>query len=605
MSASLPAGCFLPADIPPEWRELILQVPGYDSIATAGDCFFDPAAAQFSIDFIESCCKHVEGKVAGKPFLLERWQKAVLANLFGWKRINSDGDVVRRYTELFLFVSRKNGKTPLIAAIALLVFFTDRERGQQNSIAAADKKQAAKLFRHCTGMIDQEPELAERCAVYGGKQEAGQNKSIVREEDHSYLEIISADATGKHGGNPHLIIVDELHEQPTPDLVETLESSFVSANRREPLFICITTADYDRPSICNRKHEYAVKVAEGSKAIARGMAPDAVTNDPQFLPVLYELPREIDWRDETKWHLANPNLGVSVDLDALRRKCKKAQEITAEENPFRRLHLNQKTSTADRLIDLHLWDECHDKSIDLEKLKGREVIAGLDIGATSDFTALARLFPHDDSETIEIPGELDSTGAAEGQKPGVRTLVRRSYTLLMTFWLPEEPVKRDHRMQSQIDAWRKQGLIRTTPGNVVDYDVVLADILALLEPYQLVDFPFDRGFQGSQMGTNLMKTFDDKVHMFPQGILSMAAPFRELLELLPVKRLHHDGNACMRWMVSNVVAERRGGLIKPSKDKSPDKIDGVTALTMALGRALFHAATVQAPYTADNGCFKD
>jgi phage terminase large subunit-like protein len=105
-----------------------------------------------------------------------------------------------------------------------------------------------------------------------------------------------------------------------------------------------------------------------------------------------------------------------------------------------------------------------------------------------------------------------------------------------------------------------------------------------------VDFAFDRGFQGGQMGTNLMKTYGDKVFSFPQGILSMNAPFREFLELLAVKRLHHQGNAVMRWMVGNVVAERRGGLMKPSKDKSPEKIDGVTALVMAIGRALFAAA---------------
>lgn len=580
--------CYLPPDIPQRWRDLLLLLPGYDSIVTAADAWFDAKAAQFSIDFIESCIHHVEGYVSGKPFLLEMWQKSVVANLFGWKRFDDAGNVVRRYREMFLYVSRKNGKSPMCAAIALLAFFTDTEKGQQGSIAAADKKQAAKLFRHCRGMIEREPALKSRCKVFGGSSLAGQAQSIVREEDDSYLEIISADATGKHGGNPHLVIIDELHEQKSPELVETLESSFVSANRIQPLFICITTADYDRPSICNRKYERACKVAEGSMAIRRGMSPEAVITDPQFLPVLYEVPRDADWRDEKEWHKANPNLGVSVDLHALRVKCKRAQEVPAEENAFRRLHLNQKTSTADRLIPLWQWDEC--SGMDLAAMAGRDVHAALDIGAMSDFTALALLFPHDDAEEVEVPYEppVEAEGGAE--PPPARTVTRRSYSLATIFWLPEEPVKRDSRMEAIIEGWRKQGFVRTTSGNVVDYDIVLEDILKVLEPYQLVDIAFDRGFQGGQMGTNLMKTFGEKVIAFPQGVLSMNAPFREFLELLACKRLHHDNSPVMRWMVGNVVAERHGGLIKPSKDKSTEKIDGVTAAVMAIGRALHAVA---------------
>lgn len=323
--------CYLPAKIPKAWRDLLLLLPGYDSIVTAEDAWFDAQAAQFAIDFIEECLKHVEGLVAGKPFILGPWQKSIIANLFGWKRRDAGGNIVRRYREMLLYVARKNGKTPLVAAIALLVFFTDAERGQQGSIAATDKKQAAKLFRHCRGMIEREPALKSRCKVFGGSSLAGQAQAIVREEDDSYLEIISADSSGKHGGNPHLVIIDELHEQKSPELVETLESSFVSANRIQPLFICITTADYDRPSICNRKYERASKIAEGSMAIRRGVPASQVITDQQFLPVIYEVPRDADWRDETQWHKANPNLGVSVDLHALRVKCKRAQEVPARE----------------------------------------------------------------------------------------------------------------------------------------------------------------------------------------------------------------------------------------------------------------------------------
>jgi phage terminase large subunit-like protein len=428
-------------------------------------------------------------------------------------------------------------------------------------------------------MVEAEPELERRCRIYGGNATAGQSKSIAREEDHSYLRVISADAPGRHGGTTHMCLVDELHVQPNRDLVDVFQTSFASSNRMQPLFICITTADYDRPSICNEKYEYACKVRDG------------IINDQTFLPVVYEVPRDADWRDESQWIKANPNLGVSVSLDYLRRECQRAKEIPAYENTFRRLHLNQKTSTADRLIQMNLWDSLA-SPINLDALKGRECYPALDIGSTSDFTAFCRLFPHDDAMTIEIPNIDD-----EGKHGGTRRIVRRSYTALMTFWLPEEPIKRDHRMTAVIEGWRKEGHIRTTPGSVVDYDTVLADIEDLLKPYSFRDIALDRGFQGGQMSTNLQKKYGErKVCQFPQGILSMAAPFREFLELLSTGRLHHAGDPVMRWMVSNVVAERRGGLVKPSKEKSPDKIDGVTANVMSIGRALFWSATAAPPY---------
>jgi len=455
----------------------------------------------------------------------------------------------------------------------LLIFFTDQEAGQQGFIAASDKEQAGHLFRQCRGMIDAEPALSRRCRMYGGNATAGQSKSIVREADNSYLRVISADASGKHGGNTHLAIVDELHEQKNRDLIDVFQTSFASANRAQPLFICITTADYDRPSICNEKYEYACKVRDGIVADAR------------YLPVIYEMPQDADWQDESLWRLANPNLGVSVSLEYLRGECKRAQEIPAYEFTFRRLHLNQRTSSANKCISLEQWDACENKTIDLEDLAGRECYVALDLGATSDFCALARLFPHDDSEIIVIePAEATAESDSEPAMPQ-QTIRRRSYTLLMDFWLPADPVKRDPNMQRQIELWAKQKYIRTTPGTQVDYDVMFADIKMILTPYEVVSINYDKGFEGMAIGQMMERHYGSVVTWFPQVISRMNGPFRELLNMLSFKRLHHDGNQVMRWMVSNVVAEERQGLIKPSKGKSKEKIDGVTALVMAMAAA--------------------
>lgn len=249
--------------------------------------------------------------------------------------------------------------------------------------------------------------------------------------------------------------------------------------------------------------------------------------------------------------------------------------------------ITHNTEAAVHAIPMDAWDS-NKREIDLESLKGQECYAGLDIGATSDFTCLAILFPHDDAEEIEVPADWSKP---EGDK---KAATRRTFTLLPFFWLPERSKQRDPHLRAVIDGWRRGGLIRTTAGDVVDYDQVVEEIVALRDDYPFAELAFDRGFQGSQTGTNLIRHFgEEAVISFPQGILSMNAPFRELVELVILGRLHHDGNPVLRWMASNCAAETRGGLIKPSKEKSSEKIDIITAATMALGRAMLRAGNVQ------------
>lgn len=560
-----------------QWEKILRLLPGYDPIATAGDAWFDQGKAELAIEFFPACLRHVEGALADKPFVLEPWQQSFVANLLGWQRVDEQGRTVRRYRETFLYIPRKNGKTPIAGGVALLVFFGDEERGQQDYIAASDREQAGMLFRHCKGMVEREEALSERCRIYGGNATGGQSRSIVREQDGSFLRIISADAEGKHGGNTHLAIIDELHAQPKRDLVDVLQTSMASANRPQPLMICITTADYDRPSICNEKYTYACKVRDG------------IIDDQSFLPVVYEAKRDADWKSEKVWAEANPNLGVSVSLDYLRRECKRAQEVPAYENTFRRLHLNQITTTAEKCIPMDQWDRCKHE-IDLTTLAGRECYGGLDIGSTSDFTAFVLLFPHDDVEEVEIVLTDEERRAPKmdgDEAASTRTVMRRTYSMKSWFWLPEEPVARDPKMATQIDVWRRQGLIRTTPGDVVDYAAVLADILEIVGVFGLQGVAFDKGHQGVWIGTELMASLGESlVRYFSQGIMSIAPPFRECLELIAAGRLQHDGNPVLRWMASNTMGERRGGLVKPSKEKSPDKIDGITAMCMAMGWAM-------------------
>lgn len=543
-----------PDQIPADLAELLRVIPGYDPLATAGECRLDRAAAEAAIGFFPLHLKHVEGEMAGKAFVLERWEQAIIGNLFGWKKLDA-GRIVRRYRESLIYVARKNGKTPLLAGIAILVFFADPEAGQQDYIAAGDREQAGMLFRQAKGMVEQNRELQARCRVYGGNASAGQSRSIVREEDGSFLRVISADADTKHGGNTHLAIIDELHTQPNRDLVDVLQTSMASANRRQPLLICITTADFNRPSICNEKHDYACKVR------------DNIIEDQSFLPVVYEADNDDPWDNEDVWRKANPNLGVSVSLEYLRRECARAKDTPAYENTFRRLHLNQKTETDTRAIPMDKWDACEAAP----QLEG-ECFAGLDLSTTTDLTAFVLLFPHEDG----------------------------SYSVKPYFWAPRENArKREHRDRVPYLTWERQEFIKLTEGDVIDYDVIRADILQLRDRFNIKEIAADR-WNATQILTQLQGDGFEIV-AYGQGFKDMTSPTKELLALVTAGRLNHGGNPVLRWMASNLSTEQdAAGNLKPSKKKSTERIDGMVALTMALGRALLR--TDDTWYTP--GCLK-
>ena len=558
--------------IPKKWRKLVCDtIRGYDTLKTAAECWFEPTAAEWYIEFIETCCTHIEGALAGKPFVMEPWERAIIANLFGWYRQDFLGRTVRRYRKVFIYVPRKNGKTPLAAAIHNAVFFQDDERGQVNNIAAASRDQASKMMRHIAGMIRNEPEMSKLCTIY-------QTTRSITKPDNSVTKVIPADENVAHGDNQHLGIVDELHAQKDRRLVDAMTTSMASANRLNPLMIFLTTADYDRPSICNEEYDYACKVRDGLVA------------DPSYLPVIYEATEKDDWTCQKTWEKANPNLGVSVSLDYLRDECRRAKETPAYENTFKRLHLNMRTQQDVRVIVMDDWDACAG-SIDLASLKGQVCCGALDIGAISDFTAFILIFGHGDGEPVTVTSEN-----LHGE-PTSEMIQRQSYTFLPFFWLPEKPPRRDPRMADDIDAWRREGYIRTTPGNVVDYSQVVADISEITAQYSLTNLAIDQGFQGMQITQDLQRIFgEEHVVAFRQGILSMAGPFRELLQLMLLRRLHHDGNPVMRWMAGNVAGDTRGGLTKPSKDKSSEKIDGITALTMAIGTAMAQPGPTKSVY---------
>ncbi len=531
-----------------ELDSLILAIPGFDPHRDGADCWFDHPSAVKAIRFFETELRHVEGAAAGKPFILEPWQRAVIANLFGWKRLDDEGRTVRRFREGFIYVPRKNGKTPMAAGIARFALCEDNEAGAQIVSAAAERNQAALLFRHARGMVAQSPRLAACCQVFGG---VGQRSIVLRDDPAASYQAISADAYTKHGFNLHLAIVDELHAQPNRDLVDTLQTSLASANRLQPMMIFITTADFSRESICNEKHDYACKVRDG------------IISDPAFLPVVYEAPMEADWTDPEIWALANPNLSVTVSREYLERECQRAQETPTYENTFRRLHLNQQTQQDIRWLPMDRWDAgmiadpVAWRADAMAELAGQSCTGGLDLSTNLDVTAFVLGFRRD--------GNL---------------------VLLPFFWVPRDNAeKRERKDRVPYLTWARQGFITLTDGDTVDYDVVRRDIGELGKQFNVRTIARDR-WNASQI-TNQLTGDGFNVADFGQGFSSMSAPSKEFETLLIGHRLEHGGNPVLRWMASNVSAETdAAGNIKPSKKKSTERIDGIVAAIMALGTDL-------------------
>ncbi len=543
------AGPSTPESVGPEWAVMLRLLPGFDPFRSTGGAWFDADAAQAAIGFIEEYVTHIEGALSGKPFRLSPWQRCFVANLFGWRRAGPDGTTIRRFAEALLYVPRKNGKTPLAAAIALYVLFCDQEAGQQNYVAAADREQAGKLFRQCKGMVEARDELSSRCDIFGGRAEAGQSKSIVLKRDGSFLQVLSADANSKHGQNSHLVIVDELHAQPNRDLVDVLTTSTASANRHQPLTLYLTTADHNRPSICNEVYRRACAV--------RDAVPGGPGDDPAFLPAVWDVPKACDWRGEDVWAQANPNLGVSVNLDYLRREAKKAETNLPYRGTFCRLHLNMQTDAAEGAIDLLQWDAMAG-NVDDEDLAGRDCWGGLDLSSTTDLSAFALVFPLED----------------EDERMAVRVWM----------WAPGATAHRRSREDRvPYESWGEEGFVTLTDGNAIDHDIIRRDVSEICERYNVKSIGADQ-YNAVQL---LIQLRGDglPVEKFGQGFFSMSPAVKALLTLIAEGRLLHGGNPALRWMAGNFMLDKDPAEnLKPTKKRSPDRIDGMVALTMAVGK---------------------
>ncbi|NDD52961.1 terminase large subunit [bacterium] len=510
-------------------------LPSYDPWRGAVDYVFDEPTARRAISFFSDMLTHVEGRWAGNPFKPESWQQAIIGNLFGWRHKRTG---VRRYREAFVYVPRKNGKTNLIGGTINYIFHCDNEPGAQIYLAAAERDQASLCFNIAAQMNYANSELLNRCDIYPGRKQIVM-KSHLCSGKQSEIKAISADANTKHGFNIHAAVIDELHAQPNRDLVDVLQTGTVS--RVQPIIFHVTTADFDRPSICNEKHDYACKVRDG------------IIDDPSFLPAIWEATINDDWKHPDTWRKANPNFDVSIPFEYMQRECQKAQDSPAYENTFKRLHLNIKTQQDVRWLSMDRWDK---SDAELPVLDGKPCIAGLDLASTSDLSALVLFFPSDSGPHYVVPH----------------------------FWLPmDTATKRDREDRVPYLQWINQGFLRKTDGNVTDYDIIRRDVNELRKKYNIKEIAFDP-WNATQLANQLSQDGFELVK-YGQSMANMNEPSKRLEKLIGAQSIAFGRNPVLRWMASNVtVMQSSDGHIRPDKKKSTEKIDGIVALIMAIGR---------------------
>lgn len=502
---------------------------------------YDKETADFAVSFIESLC-HTKGRWAGKHFKLLAWQEQIVRDLFGILKPNG----YRQFNTAYVEIPKKNGKSELAAAIALLLTCGDGEERAEVFGCAADRQQASIVFDVAADMVEMCPALAKRCKVLRA------TKRICYLPTNSFYQVLSAEAYSKHGFNIHGVIFDELHTQPDRRLFDVMTKGSGDA-RTQPLYFLITTAGNDINSICYEQHQKALDILEGRK------------HDPTFYPVIFGADVDEDWTSPQTWEKANPSLGETITMDKVEAACLSAKENPAEENVFRQLRLNQWVKQEVRWMPMDKWDLCKG-IVSEEELEGRRCYAGLDLSSTSDLTAFVLVFP---------PDELS-----------------KQYIVKPYFWVPEETldlrVRRDHVMYDQ---WAGKGFMQTTEGNVVHYSAIEDFIVKLGERYEIMEIAYDRW--NASMMVQALEGDGFTMVPFGQGFRDMSNPTKDLMRLVLERSIRHDGHPVLRWNLDNVfVRQDPAGNIKMDKEKSTEKIDGAVALVMALDRALKNQAEV-------------
>lgn len=489
---------------------------------------FDENEANRVCKFIE-LLTHTKGELAGTRIHLEPWQVFILTTVFGWLR-RADGG--RRYRRAYVEVSRGNGKSTLCSGIGLYCLLADREGGAEVYSFATTRDQAKIVFGDAKVMAERNAPLRNK---FGLQVLAN---ALYVPTSNSTFQAKSAEGSTLDGLNTHLAIIDELHAHKTRAVYDVVETS--TGKRKNSLMFVITTAGFDTSGICYEVRTMVTKVLEKS-----------VVDETQF-GIIYGLDEGDDWTTVEALEKANPNWGISVRPEIITSLMKKAIALPSAVNNFKTKHLNIWCSASSAWMDMQAW-EAGEINVDRSDFEGQPCYIGLDVGAKNDVTAKVLLFP-----------------------------VGKSFVVFADFYLPEAAVEKS--TNSQYRGWVEEGWITQSGGAMTDLARIEEDIRDDLSRFDVKGIAYDP-WNALQLATNLGNDGAPMVE-YRNTVQNFSDPMKSLEALVQDKRVNHDGNPVLRWMMENVVAKLDAkDNIFPRKERYENKIDGVVALIMALGIA--------------------
>jgi phage terminase large subunit-like protein len=511
---------------------------------------FRPDLASRPVVFCE-LMPNIKGPMAGKPLRLDAWQKFCVVNVFGFVE---RGTTTRRFRQAIIYVPRGNGKTSLMAPIALYCSFCENEGGAEGYAAAVTRDQAKILFETAQNMVRKSPEFRKR---YGVEVSA---HAIYQTSSASRFNPVSSDAKALDGLNVAVSVLDEIGSHKTPEVYDVMLTAM--GKRRQPLLVAISTATSNNFGIGKQLWDYVAKVLSG-----------AVVDD-RIFGVLYAADDDDDVWDESTWVKANPGWGTTVQPPAIQAIAKQARQNPAQEAAFKTRHLNIWVNADAQLFQATTWvNSCARPGMTPATFTGWDLYGGLDLASKVDLAASVRLF-----RSIRI----DS-------KP--------IYKVFARFYLPEAAIL-DGR-NPYYTQWASEGWLTVTPGDVTDFDQIEADLISDHESSPFSSIGFDP-WAATQLANNMQAAGLPMIE-YRQSVVTMSEPTKELDALIRDHRIEHDGNPVLAWCMSNVVGHYdRKGNVYPTKQRVEYKIDGAVALIMALGRSIVDNGGAGASY-ADQG----
>ena len=508
---------------------------------------FDDDLASRPCEFIE-LLPHIKGKWARERRLieLEPWQCFIMTAVFGWVHHITG---LRRYREGYVEVPRKNAKSTLSSGLALFMLSADGEHGAEVYSAATTKDQARIVFDDARAMAERTPDLRTYLGV------AIMQHSITVAHRASKFLPLSAEGSTLDGLNVHFAVIDELHAHKTRAVYDVIDTA--RGAREQSLLWNITTAGTDRSGICYERRTHVTKILDG------------VIDDPTMFGIVYTLDENDDPHDPATWAKANPNWGKSVLMDDMASASRKAEAMPSALNNFLTKRLNVWVSGESAWMDMRAWERCADVRLrDLPSFAGARAYIGLDLAQKKDFAALSLVFEHD---------------VLEAGPDGVYEPVRK-WHVCTKLYLNELAIQESGN--AHLTGWARQDYVQVTDGDLTDFDVVAEDLRSLCGMFNVQEIAYDPAlsmyFAGKLIEEGLpLVEITQRAMFFTPALIQVE-------NLVLEKKLVHDGNPVMSWMVSNLVVKvsKFNELMSPTKERPENKIDGPIAMLMALGRAL-------------------